>query len=170
MEERRARGRPRRASPVRGSAGRTRSLRRVERPAIDVAVMTADELNAFVAASFPGSPRQHRVIDVTGSGVVLRLPIGPEHARPGNTVSGPTMMGLVDAAAWLATLSRIGPVALAVTSSLAVNFLRKPAVTTDLFAHAELLKLGRRLSVTDVRLRSGDALVAQASVTYAIPA
>lgn len=133
-------------------------------------VMSVDELNDFLAGAFPLSPRIHRVTDVTATGVRLVLPVGPEHERPGGTVSGPVMMGLADSAAWLATLSRIGPVALAVTSGLTINFLRKPALDTDLVADAEVLKLGRRLSVTDVRIRSGDALVAQASVTYAIPA
>jgi uncharacterized protein (TIGR00369 family) len=132
--------------------------------------MTVDELNEFLAGAFPSSPRTHSVVDVTDTGVVLLLPIGPEHERPGGTVSGPTMMGLADGAAWLATLSRIGPVALAVTSSLTINFLRKPSLAVDLLARADLLKLGRRLSVCDVRLLSGDELVAQASVTYAIPA
>jgi uncharacterized protein (TIGR00369 family) len=131
--------------------------------------MTPDDLNEFLAGAFPNSPRSHRVVEVTDTGVVLHLPVGPEHERPGGTVSGPAMMGLVDGAAWLATLSRIGPVALAVTSSLTINFLRKPSLERDLVAHAEVLKLGRRLSVTEVRLTSGDDLVAQASVTYAIP-
>ncbi|MCU1484240.1 MAG: thioesterase [Actinomycetia bacterium] len=131
--------------------------------------MTPDELNDFLTGAFPNSPRNHRVVEVTATGVVLELPIGPEHERPGGTVAGPVMMGLVDGAAWLATLSRIGPVALAVTSSLTINFLRKPSLERSLVAHAEVLKLGRRLSVTDVRLLSGDELVAQASVTYAIP-
>jgi acyl-coenzyme A thioesterase PaaI-like protein len=133
------------------------------------AVVTARELDDFVAAAFPNAPRAHRVAEVTDRGVVLHRPIGPEDERPGGTVSGPTMMGLADAAAWLATLSRIGLVALTVTSSLTINFLRKPPLDRDLYAHAELLKLGRRLSVTDVRLISGDDLVAQATVTYAIP-
>ncbi|MCU1374948.1 MAG: PaaI family thioesterase [Actinomycetia bacterium] len=132
-------------------------------------VMSAPELDDFVAGAFPNAPRAHRVAEVTDRGVTLHLPIGPEHERPGGTVSGPAMMGLVDAAAWLATLSRIGPVALAVTSSLTINFLRKPPLTADLWADAELLKLGRRLSVTEVRVRSDDVLVAQATVTYAIP-
>jgi uncharacterized protein (TIGR00369 family) len=136
---------------------------------IGAPVMSAPELDDFVAAAFPNSPRAHRVAEVHDRGVTLRLPIGPEHERPGGTVSGPTMMGLVDAAAWLATLSRIGPVALAVTSSLTINFLRKPPLTADLWAEAELLKLGRRLSVSDVRVRSDDVLVAHATVTYAIP-
>jgi uncharacterized protein (TIGR00369 family) len=131
--------------------------------------MTVDQLNEFLAGAFPNAPRSHGVTEVTDTGVVLLLPVGPEHERPGGTVSGPAMMGLADGAAWLATLSRIGPVALAVTSGLTINFLRKPSLEVDLVARADLLKLGRRLSVCDVRLLSGDELVAQASVTYAIP-
>ena len=131
--------------------------------------MTVDELNEFLAGAFPNAPRLHHVVEVTDAGVVLRLPIGPDHERPGGTVSGPTMMGLADSAAWLGTLSRIGPVALAVTSSLTINFLRKPSIDRDLVAAVEVLKLGRRLSVSEVRISSGDDLVAQASVTYAIP-
>lgn len=136
---------------------------------VPVAVMTEAELEEFLAGAFPNLPRAYRVDHVTERGVVLRLPIGPEHERPGGTVSGPTMMGLADGAAWLATLSRIGPVALSVTSSLTINFLRKPALDRHLYADASLLKLGRRLSVTEVHITSGDDLVAQATVTYAIP-
>lgn len=134
-------------------------------------VMSPEELNAFLDEAFPKVPRAYRVAEVTADGVVLRLPVGEEHERPGGTVSGPTMMGLADGAAWLATLSRIGPVALAVTSNLTINFLRKPPMA-DIWAHATLLKLGRRLSVCDVHLRSAatDALVAQSTVTYSIPA
>ena len=71
----------------------------------------------------------------------------------------------------MATLSRIGPVALSVTSSLTIHFLRKPSLEHDLLARASLLRLGRRQSVSEVHLRSGgsDDLVAQATVTYAIP-
>lgn len=133
------------------------------------AVMTPGELNEFLAKAFPQFQRAYEATEVTERGVVLRLPIGPEHERPGGTVSGPTMMGLADGAAWLATLSRIGPVALSVTSSLTINFLRKPALDHHLYADATLLKLGRRLSVSEVHITSGDDLVAQATVTYAIP-
>ena len=82
------------------------------------------------------------------------------------------MMGLADAAAWLVTLSHIGPVALAVTSSLTISFLAKPG-QADLLAHATLLRLGRRQSVSEVRLWSDgtdpSTPVAHATVTYAIP-
>jgi uncharacterized protein (TIGR00369 family) len=130
--------------------------------------MTAVELDDFVSAAF-FNQRLYRVEQVTDRGVVMRIPIGPEHERPGGSVSGPTMMGLADAAAWLATLSRIGPVALAVTSNLTISFLRKPSLNHDLFAEADLLKLGKRLSVAEVRVISNDDLVAHATVTYSIP-
>ncbi|MEI2651378.1 MAG: PaaI family thioesterase [Microthrixaceae bacterium] len=141
---------------------------------VPAAVMTADELEEFLAGAFPLAPRRYRVAEVTEAGVLMHLPVTDEDERPGGTMSGPSMMTLADASAWLATVSRIGPVALSVTSSLTINFLRKPAMA-DLWARADLLKLGRRQSVTDVRLYSdadggpGTAVVAQASVTYAIP-
>lgn len=134
--------------------------------------MTADELNAFLGDAFPGAPRAYRVEHAGLDGVRMRVPYDSAQLRPGGTLSGPTVMSLADAAAWLVTLSRIGPVALAVTSSLSISFLAKPA-PADLLAHATLLRLGRRQSVSDVRLWSegGDpaAPVAQATVTYAIP-
>ena len=136
-------------------------------------VMSVEELNQFLADAFPGSPRAYRVEHVDEDGVLMRLPGELGQIRPGGTLSGPTMMGLADGAAWLATLSRIGPVALAVTSSLNISFLRKPE-PKDLWAHGKLLRLGRRQSVSEVRLWSDghgpDDLVAHATVTYAIPA
>lgn len=131
--------------------------------------MTATDLDDFLSNAF-FNQRMYRVSDVTEQGVVLTIPIGPEHERPGGSVSGPTMMSLADAAAWLATLSRIGPVALAVTSNLTISFLRKPSLEHDLFAEADLLKLGKRLSVSEVRVISDGDLVAHATVTYSIPA
>ena len=90
--------------------------------------------------------------------------------RPGGTVSGPSLMALADCAAWLAVVGQIGPVALAVTTSLHIDFLRKPALV-DVVAVGTLLKLGPRLGVVDVALHSvaDDALVAKAQVTYSIP-
>lgn len=135
--------------------------------------VTAEELNAFLREAFPGTPRGYGVEEVTPRGARLRLPVDTSHERPGGTVSGPTMMSLADAAAWLATLSRIGIVPLAVTSNLSIHFLHKPDLV-DLFAEAELLRLGPRSSVTAVRITSGagpDApLVASATVGYSIPA
>lgn len=135
-------------------------------------VMTVDELNDFLAGAFPGQPRAYRTEHVGMDGLRMRLPYSDSQLRPGGTLSGPTMMGLADGAAWLVTLARIGPVALAVTSSLNISFLSKPG-QADLLAHAQLLRLGRRQSVSEVRLwsegGSPDDPVAHATVTYAIP-
>lgn len=145
-------------------------------PALPDAVMTVGALQAFLAENFALMGELYEVVAVTDRGVALRLPIDARHERPGGTVSGPTLMGLADGAAWLATLSRIGPVALAVTSSLSMNFLSKPRLNGEVWAYADVLRLSRRSSVCDVRLVSTgdplgpDELVAQAIVTYAIPA
>ena len=134
--------------------------------------MTVDELNEFLRGAFPGNPRVYKVEHSDLTGLRMRLPYSDLQLRPGGTLSGPTMMGLADGAAWLVTLARIGPVALAVTSSMNIAFLRKPG-PVDLLAHATLLRLGRRQSVSEVRLWSDgevpDEPVAHAVVTYAIP-
>ena len=134
--------------------------------------MTVEEQNDFLSAAFPGAPRLYRVEQVDADGVRMRVPYDPSQIRPGGTLSGPTMMGLADGAAWMATLSRIGPVALAVTSHLSIDFLAKPA-QVDLLCHAKLLRLGRRQSVCEVRIWSEggtpDEPVAFATVTYSIP-
>jgi uncharacterized protein (TIGR00369 family) len=91
--------------------------------------------------------------------------------RPGGTISGPTLMALADFAMYVAVLAAIGPVPLAVTTNLNINFLRKPA-QRDLLADARLLKLGKRLAVGEVALRSEgiEDLVAHVTSTYSIPA
>ena len=133
-------------------------------------VMTADELNDFFLAAFEGSERSYRIERVEPGRVLARVPVANLMLRPGGTVSGPTQMGLADGAAYALILAHIGPVALAVTSSLNIAFLRKPQ-PADLVADATFLKLGRKLAVVDVRLRSegSDDPIAQATVTYAIP-
>ena len=76
--------------------------------------------------------------------------------RPGGTVSGPTLMALADCAMYVVLLSAIGPVGLAVTTNLNINFLRKGSPGQDMFAEARLLKLGKRLAVGEVTLAVGD--------------
>jgi uncharacterized protein (TIGR00369 family) len=80
------------------------------------------------------------------------------------------MMMLADTAAWIAVLAQIGPVLLAVTTSLHIDFLRKPEMT-DLVARGTVIKLGRKLAVIDVAIYSlgRDEMVAKSQVTYAIP-
>ncbi len=90
--------------------------------------------------------------------------------RPGGTLSGATMMALADFAMYIAVLSAIGWLPLAVTTNLSINFLKKPA-PRDLVAEARLIKLGKRLAVGEIGIRSdgADDLVAHATSTYSLP-
>lgn len=104
--------------------------------------------------------------------VRLRAVYSEDFLRPGGTIAGPVMMGLADAALYALVLSRIGPVELAVTTNLSINFLRRPA-PADVVADARLLKLGARLAVGEVSLFSegdiGGEPVAHVTGTYSIP-
>ena len=134
-------------------------------------VMTADDLNVFLQKVFLEVAGEFFVEEVSEDRCILRLNVEERHLRPGGTISGPAMFGLADVTAYITTLARIGPRALAVTTNCSIDFMRKPAAGVDLLGHGRLLKLGRQLSVTDVLLFSEgmDAPVARASLTYAIP-
>ena len=108
--------------------------------------------------------------DAWHGGCRVRRAYSEQSLRPGGTISGPTMMGLTDFAMYVAILASIGPVPLAVTTNLNINFLRKPA-SDDFVAEAKLMKLGKRLAVVEVGLWSAgnDDLVAHATSTYSIP-
>ena len=81
------------------------------------------------------------------------------------------MMALADFAMYVGVLASIGPVPLAVTINLNINFLRKPAAR-DLIAECRLLKLGKRLAVGEVTISSDgvEEPVAHVTSTYSIPA
>jgi uncharacterized protein (TIGR00369 family) len=135
--------------------------------------MNVAELEAFLAKEFPQVFGENRpnVIEAVGPGTArVRFKANEKHLRPGGTVSGPVMMALCDATMYVAILAAIGPVTLAVTTNLSINFLRKPE-PGDLIADCTMLKLGKRLAVGEVAVRSAseDELVAHCVATYSIP-
>lgn len=134
--------------------------------------MSAEELERFLYSHFPqvDVPDFH-VEHVEDMFARVRLRYHKKHLRPGGTISGPALMALADTATYIALLGMIGPVALAVTTNLNINFLRKPE-QADVTAECRLLKLGKRLAVGAVTMFSeGDSEpVAHATVTYSIPA
>jgi len=138
---------------------------------IETPVMDCAALTDFLHREFIEVAQDFEVLSVTGTGVEIRLVVGTRHLRPGGTVSGPSMFALADVAIYLAILSRIGPVALAVTTNCAIDFMRKPEAGRDLIAEARLLKLGRVLAVGDVLIHSEGEVqpVARAGLTYSIP-
>ena len=133
--------------------------------------MDAGALTAFLRSDFPQVGDAFEVVAVTPEGCDVRLIPDASHLRPGGTVSGPSMFALADVGAYLAILSRAGPVALAVTTGASIDFMRKPPAGGALTCRTRLLKLGRSLAVCDA-LIEGDGLagpVARASMTYALP-
>lgn len=143
-------------------------------PAPPASRLTLREVSALMKEHFPQVGDGSKLIlieDVGHAFARLRLPESIEHLRPGGTVSGPAMVMLADVAVYVAILATLGETALqAVTTSLNVNFLKRPQ-PGDLLAEARLLKVGRRLVVGEVAtfaVASGD-LVAHTTATYALP-
>jgi len=136
--------------------------------------LNAAEMEAFLEREFPqvfGSGKMFHVEAVDHRFARMRCRYDPRQLRPGGTISGPTMMTLADTGLYVAILASIGPVALAVTTNLNINFLRKPD-QKDLLAECRLVKLGKRLAVGEVSIWSEgkeEDLVAHATGTYSIP-
>ena len=134
-------------------------------------VMSSEELSGYIAEVFPQVDRHGFTVERLAAGEIeVSMKVSDADLRPGGTISGPTMFTLADCASYLIILAHIGKVALAVTTNLNINFLNKPE-QVDLIASARLLKLGKRLAICDVELRSrgADKLVAHATATYSIP-
>jgi uncharacterized protein (TIGR00369 family) len=132
--------------------------------------MSAAEIEQFLTEHFPAAVGFARIEELRPSALRLRVPYRDEFLRPGGTLSGPTLMTLADTAIYFLILAHLGPVGLAVTSNLAINFLRKPAAR-DLIGEARLLKLGKRTAVGDVLMfvDGEPEPVAHATASYALP-
>jgi acyl-coenzyme A thioesterase PaaI-like protein len=130
---------------------------------------TKAEIVDFLAREFPQS--KCIVEEVGDRSATVSHPIGPAQLRPGDTVSGPLLMTVADVALYVAILSTIGLVPLAVTTSLTINFLRKPSARNPIVGVCKLMKVGRILVVGEVALYSerNDEMVAHAVGTYSIP-
>ena len=137
------------------------------------AKMSVAELEQFLRAEFPQSfgSGDTSIDKADGMTCVLRQRYGEHMLRPGGTVSGPTLMALADCAMYVVLLSAIGPVGLAVTTNLNINFLRKGEAGHDVLAEARILKLGKRLAVGEATLLSAasDDPIAHVTATYSIP-
>lgn len=134
--------------------------------------LTPEEVQAVIWSGLPQAREQGLIIEQgDGGGIRARQPFDEKTIRPGGTISGPTMMGLADAAMYAAILSRLGRVEMAVTQNLNINFLSRPE-PADLLADVEIIRLGRRSAVLEVRLYTvgSDNMVAHVTGIYALPA
>jgi uncharacterized protein (TIGR00369 family) len=137
------------------------------------AKMTVAELTAFLRKEFPQvfSGDDISIESADGLSCLLRQRYSERMLRPGGTISGPTLMALADFAIYVVLLSAIGPVGLAVTINLNINFLRKGQPGQDVLAEAKLLRLGKRLAVGEVSLLSAGSSdpIAHVTAAYSIP-
>jgi acyl-coenzyme A thioesterase PaaI-like protein len=134
-----------------------------------VLVTTKQEIDAFLAAQFPQA--KSTIQDVGNHAATVSRDIGTADLRPGGTVSGPVLMAVADLALYVAILGEIGIVPLAVTTSMTINFLRKPAAAKRVIGVCKLLKMGKSLAVGEVSVYSEgiDEPVAHVVGTYSIP-
>lgn len=130
---------------------------------------TKEEIIAFMAVEFPQTKCVVESVDETGA--TLSHDIGINELRPGGTVSGPVLMSIADVAIYVAILGKIGIVPLTVTTSLTINFLRKPSADARIIADCKLMKVGRTLIVGEVSLYSEGIsdIVAHVVGTYSVP-
>ena len=130
---------------------------------------TKAEIIEFLASDYPYT--NCTIEAVGGKSATVKLQVGANHLRPGGTVSGPVLMTVADVALYVAILGEIGIVPLAVTTSLSVNFMRKPAVDRDIIGICNLMRMGKLLAVGEVFLYSEgiEKPVAHVVGTYSIP-
>ena len=141
------------------------------RASTDEAKISAQELERLAREEVPVAGQVGVLVDsITPGEVIARVPYREAFIRPGGTVAGPVLMALADFVMWGVVMSLIGPVKLAVTTSLNINFLRRPD-PGDIIAKGRILKLGKRLAVGEVYLytEGRDDLVAHVTCTYSIP-
>jgi len=137
------------------------------------AVLTVEKLTELLGREFSEAFHPDgglSILQVRYGGARVRQEYQKNATRPGGTLSGPVIMQLADVTAYVAILASIGWVPLAVTTSLNINFLKKPPPRA-LIGEGRLIKLGKRLAVAEIDIRSEAEpdLVAHATSTYSIP-
>jgi uncharacterized protein (TIGR00369 family) len=132
--------------------------------------MTIADIETLMDQHFPDSRRLWKLTALAEREATLRMTFRPDLVRAGGTISGPAMMALADTAAYFVTLAHTGPLPHMATANLDIHFLSRPK-PVDIIATAKLLRLGRRLAISIVEIRSdgSDEVVAHSTVTYALP-
>lgn len=133
-------------------------------------IPTAAEVDSFVAEHYPAMVGSGFSCDEIAEGrAAARWRYDTATLRPGGLISGPVQFTAADLALWYLSFTIVGLQPMAVTSDLAITFLR-PASGGDLVAEAMLLRAGRmRISGrVEIRVDGDDRLVAHASGSYAV--
>ena len=97
---------------------------------------------------------------------VMRMPFRPEVANGAGAVHGGAIVSLCDTVFYVALASIYGREQDTVTVSLQCNFLAPALPPHDLVAEATVLRAGRRIVYGEVQVKSGDKLVAHATLNF----
>lgn len=134
-------------------------------------ILAKEQIISFLAQEFPQALEKTSIVEITPKGAELLYGVDQSDLRPGQTVSGPTLMLVADFALYVAILGDLGLVAMAVTTNMTINFFRKPNGMLNIKAVCKLIKVGKTLVTGEVWLYSvgDDEPVAHVIGTYAIP-
>ena len=132
--------------------------------------LSIDEMSKYLDEIFPQVKGKYRILKLEDCLSEVQLMTTNANLRPGDTISGPAMFELADIAFYVAVIPLTGSGTLALTTNVAINFLRKP-VHSNLIAIARIRKRGKQLVVGDVEIFSEDRsqLVTHAIFTYSLP-
>ena len=133
--------------------------------------MTPEEFAARTRQTTPLAALMDFRVEALGAGSArVRVPFRADFARSGGTVAGPILMALADYAMYGALMNVIADPEHAVTATLNINFLRRPAAR-DVIAEAQLIRCGKRLAFGEVMLFSDgeDEPVAHVTASYSLP-
>jgi uncharacterized protein (TIGR00369 family) len=108
--------------------------------------MTPDAAQSFLDQNFAPwvLALGPRVVSVSATGAVLRIPLGQHIARVGGIASGQAMVTLADTAMVIACGAAIGDFVPVSTTNLDTQFLR-PATGEAVRAEAEVVRAGKAL-------------------------
>ena len=133
----------------------------------------AAELTRVLNRAFPSKHGdQPLLVEDAGPGFArIRMRYREWMQRPGQALSGPTLMAAADTAMYAAVMADAGPVLMAVTADMNLRFLHRGALG-DVIAEARVLKSGRRLVVLEARVWSAaepERVALHATGSYALP-
>ncbi len=97
---------------------------------------------------------------------VMRMPYRPEISNGTGAVHGGAIVSLCDTCFYVALASIYGREQDTTTVALQCNFLAPAVPPNDLVAEATVLKAGRRVVYGEVQVRSGEKMVAHATLNF----
>lgn len=104
--------------------------------------------------------------EVSHGRAVMRMPFRPQISNGTGAVHGGAIVSLCDTCFYVALASIYGRQQDTTTVALQCNFLAPALPPHDLVAEATVLKAGRRIVYGEVQVRSGEKLVAHATLNF----